>query len=93
MSKPKIKPVEDNKSKSKTYAALMSNYKKAIEEEYYGEAELIVYAYMEDQLKAFLYYSHALDARNGQTINDKMASIHGQRVSVDNISAKIDIIK
>lgn len=65
---PKIKPVENNQSKGKTYANLMANYKNAMEQEFYGEAELIVYAFIEDRLKAFLYYSDALNARNSKEV-------------------------
>ena len=50
---------------------------------YYGEAELIVYAFLEDRLRSFLYYSKALDSRNSRTINDDMQSICGRVDSIN----------
>ena len=88
-----IKPVENNKSKGKTYTALIHNYNSAMANGYYGEAELIVYAFLEDRLRSFLYYSNALDSRNSRTINDDMQSICGRVDSINNITTKMDIIR
>lgn len=38
MKKPLIKRVDDNKSKGKTYSALIRKYNEAIESGFYGEA-------------------------------------------------------
>ena len=91
--KPKIKPVDSNKSKGKTYRVLMAQYKSAMENGYYGEAELITYAYIEDRLKAFLYYSDALNSRNATSINENMVDIMGSQKSINNISDKIEVIR
>lgn len=93
MRQPAIKPVESNKSKGKTYTYLMSNYKSAMENGYYGEAELIVYAFIEDRLRAFLYYSDAVNTRKSQNINEAMVSVYGRETSIKNISDKIEVIK
>ena len=93
MGQPAIKPVESNMSKGKTYTYLMSNYKSAMENGYYGEAELIIYAFIEDRLRAFLYYSDAVNSRNSQNINENMVSIYGAETSIKNITDKINVIK
>lgn len=90
---PKIKQVQNNKSKGKTYTKLLTKYNEAMENGYYGEAELIVYAFLEDRLRALIYHYGALDARNSREINEKMSSVYGRPVRIDNISAKIDVIK
>ena len=93
MKEPKIKRANNNRSKGKTYAALMHNYKVAIENGYYGEAELIAYAFIEDRLRSFLYYSGMLDTYNSVHINDCGIIIYGKDECVKNISAKINVIK
>lgn len=52
MKEPLIKRAVTNQSKGKTYTKLLGKYKAAMENGYYGEAELTVYAYMEDRLRA-----------------------------------------
>ena len=47
MSKPLIKPVTDNKDKKNTYSIYIDMYNSSMENGYYGEAELIVYAFIE----------------------------------------------
>lgn len=54
MKEPLIKRVDDNTSKGKTYSALLRKYKEAMENGFYGEAELVVYAFLEDRLRPFL---------------------------------------
>lgn len=93
MKRRNIKPVESNKQKRNTYAFIMEQYKKAVENGFYGEAELIVYAYLEDRLRSFLYYSDALNTRNSNNINENMISIYGSEKSIKDISAKIEVIK
>lgn len=89
----KIKPVESNKSKQKTYAKIMGKYKRAVENGFYGEAELIVYAYMEDRLRSFIYYSDGLDRWNSKTINENLKNVCGDVGSINDIGTKINIIK
>ena len=89
----KIKRVQNNKSKGKTYTALITKYNQAMENGYYGEAELIVYAFLEDRLRSLIYYYGALDTRNSRYVNDKMAAIYGSTVLINNISTKMDVIK
>lgn len=93
MKEIKIKPVENNKSKGKTYTALMKNYKEAMENGYYGEAELVVYAFLEDRLRAFLYYSEVLDRRNSKFTNDDFALLYGDNLDISNISSKIKAVR
>lgn len=90
---PLIKPVEDNKAKNKTYSRIMQKYNEAMENGFYGEAELIVYAYLEDQLKGFIYYSDGMDVRNSRKINDKLQVITGCGEGIDDITAKISVIE
>ena len=93
MSERRIKPVKSNEDKRKTYAAIMGKYKHAIESGFLGEAELIVYAYLEDRLRSFIYYSDGLDRWNSNDINENMARIYGNKNDIKDISSKIDIIK
>lgn len=92
MSNARIKPVTSNKNKRRTYALIMEKYKNAMENGYYGEAELIVYAYLEDRLRSFIYYSDGLDHWNSRKINENMISIYGNDKYVEDISAKLDVI-
>lgn len=55
MANRNIKSVESNQEKRNTYSKLMGKYKSVIENGFYGEAELIVYAYMKDGLRCVLY--------------------------------------
>lgn len=93
MGAPRIKRVETNKGKGKTYTKLFDKYNLAIENEYYGEAEIIVYAYMEDRLRSFLYYSNLLDNRNSNKINENGIALYGKELDIKNISCKIKIIQ
>ena len=95
MKKPLIKRVDDNKSKGKTYSALIRKYNEAIESGFYGEAELVVYAFLEDRLRSFIYYSDLLDNINSNKLNEKAAIINGGVLDMDikNISRKIQIIQ
>lgn len=93
MKGPQIKRVESNKSKGKTYSALLRKYKEAIENGYYGEAELIVYAFLEDRLRSFIYYSDLLDNLNSNKTNENAQSIYGGELDIKNISSKISLIR
>lgn len=88
-----IKKVESSKNKSKTYAAIMAKYKSAITNGYYGEAELIVYAYIEDRLRSFIYYSNGLISNDSNELNADMRELCGITGSISSISTKLSIIK
>ena len=93
MKQPTIKPIDNNKMKGKTYTELINKYNEAMDNGYFGEAELIVYAFMEDRLRSFLYYFGALKADNKRYISEEMEALYGSVQSVDNMSAKIGIIR
>ena len=60
----KIKPVNDNSDKAMTYREFMSKYNKAMKSECYFEALLIAYAFIEDRLRAYLYYIGVFTSQN-----------------------------
>ena len=93
MNKPKIKRVDNGKNKSKTYAELISKYNNAIENGFYGEAELIVYAYLEDRLRAFIYYSDLISSFNCNAINENAVELYGEPLDIKNITGKIKLIR
>ena len=45
-------------------------YNDAMNNGFYGEAELIVYAFLEDRLRAFLYYCDTINTKNSNNINE-----------------------
>lgn len=92
MKEPKIKRVDSNKSKGKTYKALIEKYNDAMQNGYYGEAELIVYAFLEDRLRAFIYYSGLIDNRNANKVNENGVEIIGEEIEIKNITNKIKLI-
>lgn len=92
MGKPRIKPVSSNASKNKTYASLIKKYNDAMSSEYYGEAELIVYEFLEDRLRSFIYYSDLIDTWNGKKINENAIALYGGEASINNISTKVEVI-
>ena len=93
MGKPKIKPVENNMMKRDTYKVLISKYKDAMDKECFGEAELIVYAFLEDRLRSFIFYSDGIDSWQDTKINSQLQNIIGGERLITNISSKTDIIK
>lgn len=88
-----IKPVDSNKNKGKTYSALLSKYNEAMKNGFYGEAELIVYAFLEDRLRSFIYYSDFLDSRNSNNINENAQQLYGSELNINNITDKIKLIQ
>lgn len=88
-----IKRAKSNKAKMQTYAELLGKYKESIDNGYYGEAELIVYAYLEDRFKSFLYYIEAIDSKNDRSINSNMQRLFGSEQIIDNITAKMEVIE
>ena len=93
MGKPRIKPVEDNYKKGNTYARLIEQYNLALEGGFYGEAELIVYAFLEDRLRSFLYYSNGLDHWNSAYINENMQKVYGGELRIFDIGCKLTVIE
>ena len=93
MKEPLIKRVNDGKSKGKTYSALLHKYNESIENGYYGEAELIVYAFIEDRLRSFIYYSDLIDSINSNKVNENAEQLMGAVYDIRNISNKISIIQ
>ena len=93
MGKPLIKRVDDNQEKSKTYSVLISKYNEALKNGFYGEAELLVYAFLEDRLRAFIYYSNLLSSFNSNNVNENGEIIYGNKLDIKNISNKITIVE
>ena len=93
MDNPKIKRVDSGKNKSKTYAELITKYNSALENGFYGEAELIVYAFLEDRLRAFIYYSNLINSFNSNSINENAEALYGESLDIKNISNKIKLIR
>lgn len=60
MPERKIRPVTDGVDKEATYKTQIERYDKAVKNGFYFEAMLIVYAIMEDRLRAWLFYSDVL---------------------------------
>ena len=90
---PKIEPVDNTYDKRNTYQHLICQYRKAMAKGFYGEAELIVYAFLEDRLRSFLYHIDAIDRRNSRGINENMEVIFGECKNIDSINTKLDIIE
>ena len=83
-----IQVIESNKEKQKGYQKLMSKYKNAIENGYYAEAEMIVYAFLEDRLRSLLYYLGAIKPWNRQWLVDDAAVLVGQVSSLNDMGTK-----
>ena len=93
MSNPAVKCAETNKSKGATYSALIGKYNIAMKEGYYGEAELIVYAFLEDRLRSFIYYSDLIDTFRSNNLNENGVAAFGCEANIKNISSKISAIR
>ena len=94
MSKaPKISPVKNNKQKQQNYQKLISYYNAAIQKGFYAEAELIVYAFLEDRLRSLIYYLGAIKVWNRQWLTDEAAAVAGQVTSLNDMSTKIDVMR
>jgi len=100
-----IIPVKDNKDKANTYKTLMTKYSKAVENECFFEAMLIVYAFLEDRLRSYLFYIGALKATTSikfdnevikkeiKSIVDTFSGDDKPNLGITNISGKIRIVK
>ena len=94
MAEPKIKRAESGKSKGKTFTNLLGTYRKAMREGFYGEAELILYAFMEDRLKSFIDYSEGMEAPKLNNItSEKVRSLFPSIENVKDISSKCKLIR
>ena len=100
MDNTQIKKSQNNTEKRETYRYLLGRYKRAVANEFYFEALIIVYAMLEDRMKSFLYYCGYFANRNQlrlytKTRNDILATFwsdsKGSKApSFMNISTKID---
>lgn len=100
MDNTQIKKSQNNTEKRETYRYLLGRYKRAVDNEFYFEALIIVYAMLEDRMKSFLYYCGYFANRNQlrlytKTRNDILATFwsdsEGRKTpSFMNISTKID---
>ena len=94
MIEPKIKQAESGKSKGKTFTNLLGTYRKAMREGFYGEAELILYAFMEDRLKSFIDYSEGMEApKLSNNTSEKVRSLFPSIENVKDISSKCKLIR
>ena len=59
----------NNMEKYYTYKELMERYKKAYEQEFYFESMFILYAVMEDRLRAILYLSGLIKHRENKNLD------------------------
>lgn len=64
-----IDAVKSNTEKQATYREQLGKYKRALNNEFYFEAMLIVYAMLEDRMRSFLYYIGALRRADDPKLN------------------------
>lgn len=89
MAEIQIKQANSNKDRQKTYTAQLGRYRKAMKEEFYFEAMLIVYSMLEDRLKSILYYSGVYQNRSINKISKitkpKINEIYERKFGDDSI--------
>ena len=101
-----IKPVESNADKRKTYTHELGQYRKAMESDFYLEAMMIVYGYMEDRLRSFLYHCGALAERKStkvavaktrpdilQIVQHYKRDKENDQLGISSITGKIKIVR
>lgn len=101
-----IEKVNNNMQKSYTYRQQMGRYRKALANDFYFEALMIVYSVIEDRLRSFLYYIGAVRRPDDLNLNVKNTKSHlraiyfgsessavNKRMEIRNISVKNDLIK
>ena len=105
MSERKIKPVENNILKQRTYAKLLGRYKLAVRNEFYFEAMIIIYAMLEDRLQSILYHTGVIGNKSKMSTHKKtkgylqnmVAAYQGDdqksSLGMKNITGKLTIIK
>ena len=92
MSKPLIKPVTDNKDKENTYSIYIDMYNSSMENGYYGEAELIVYAFIEDRLLSFLSHLNVTESDRVSLKKDAYEFYKGKKLKLYDLSTKLDVL-
>ena len=105
MTERKIKPVEDNYDKRKTYANHKSRYEVAMKYGFYMEAIMIDYSIIEDRLRSLLYHMGFLANRNATGILKKSrpylskiirahkSESENDSLGIKNVSSKMKIIR
>ena len=103
MEDTQIKKSKNNTEKRETYRYLLGRYKRAVVNEFYFEALIIVYATLEDRMRSFLYYCGYFANRNQLKLDKKTKSdilaVFGdgdsgnKAPSFKNLSTKIDFAK
>ena len=98
-----IEQVRDNSDKRETYAYLLGKYKKALREQFYFEALIIVYAMIEDRLRSILYYYGIFDGRNSKQVSNKTKQHlkwlfqqkygENEKVRLHTITGKIKVVR
>lgn len=69
-----IKQAGNNKERQDTYRYQLGRYQRAIRNEFYFEALIIVYALLEDRFKSFLYYCGFFANRNSLKLYGRIKS-------------------
>ena len=101
-----IAAVKDNAEKQEAYRKQLGRYRRALNNEFYFEAMLIVYAMIEDRLRSFLYYIGALRKADDPKMNVKQTKAilrrlyfgsdedaFGQKMDLGQISTKEKLIR
>ena len=101
-----IAAVKDNTEKQEAYRKQLGRYRRALNNEFYFEAMLIVYAMIEDRLRSFLYYIGALRKADDPKLNVKQTKAilrrlyfgsdedaFGQKMDLGQISTKEKLIR
>ena len=101
-----IAAVKDNTEKQEAYRKQLGRYRRALNNEFYFEAMLIVYAMIEDRLRSFLYYIGALHKADDPKLNVKQTKAilrrlyfgsdedaFGQKMDLGQISTKEKLIR
>ncbi len=105
-SKKLIKVVNNNTEKQISYREQLGKYRRALNDEFYFEALLIVYAMIEDRLRSFLYYIGAVRRSDDNNLNVKKTKnmlrrlyfgsdeeAKGKKLDINQISAKELLIR
>jgi hypothetical protein len=102
----KINLVEDNRDKQRTYKYYKQRCRKAMANEYYLEAMIIVYALIEDRLRSLLYHIGAIHNFEDRKLNVNKSKralrrlyfgsdekAHNKRLDINKFSVKIELIR
>lgn len=102
-----IKRASNNAEKQETYRYLLGRYKRAVTNEFYFEALIIVYAMLEDRLRSIIYYSGGLKNRSAKSfckkggvdriirdlIRDYITDNEDDSLGLSNITNKMKIVR